>query len=63
MSAQQYREFARECLRWAEESTSEEDRRQYIDMAKAWMQAAAESENSGDRTEATPTSNDTSGKD
>jgi hypothetical protein len=42
MSSKQYREFARECLRWAEESTSEEDRRHFLDMAKAWMQAAAE---------------------
>jgi hypothetical protein len=42
MSSKQYREFARECLRWAEESASEEDRRHFMDMAKAWMQAAAE---------------------
>jgi hypothetical protein len=42
MSAQQYREFARECLRWAEETTSEEDHRHFIEMAKAWMHAAAE---------------------
>jgi hypothetical protein len=42
MSSKQYREFARECLRWAEESTSDEDRRHFIDMAKAWVHAAAE---------------------
>jgi hypothetical protein len=42
MSSKQYREFARECLRWAEESASEDDRRHFIDMAKAWMHAAAE---------------------
>ena len=42
MSSNQHHEFARECLRWAEESASEEDRRHFIDMAKAWVQAAAE---------------------
>ena len=42
MSSKQYRDFARECLRWAEESASEDDRRHFIDMAKAWMHAAAE---------------------
>jgi hypothetical protein len=42
MSSKQYREFARECLRWADESASEEDRRHFIDMAKAWVHAAAE---------------------
>jgi hypothetical protein len=35
MSSKQYHEFARECLRWADESASEEDRRHFIDMAKA----------------------------
>src|ERR1700737_2209742 len=30
MSSKQYREFARECLRWADESASEEDRRHFI---------------------------------
>jgi|tagenome__1003787_1003787.scaffolds.fasta_scaffold20935035_4 hypothetical protein len=34
MSAQQYRDFARECLRWSDESVSEEDRRHFIEMAK-----------------------------
>jgi hypothetical protein len=48
MSVLQYREFAKECLRWAEESTSEQDRRHFIDMAKAWMHAAAEVEKSRD---------------
>jgi hypothetical protein len=42
MSAKQFHEFARECMRWAEEATSEEDRRHFIEMAKAWVQAASE---------------------
>jgi hypothetical protein len=42
MSAKQFHEFARECMRWAEEATSEEDRHHFIEMAKAWIHAAAE---------------------
>ena len=42
MSAKQFHEFARECMRWAEEATSEEDRRHFIEMAKAWVHAASE---------------------
>jgi hypothetical protein len=42
MSAKQFHEFARECMRWAEEATSEEDRRAFIEMAQAWVHAAAE---------------------
>ena len=42
MSSKQYREFARECLQWAEESASEEDRRHFLDMAKLWVHAAAQ---------------------
>jgi hypothetical protein len=51
MSSKQYREFARECLRWAEESTSEEDCRHFIDMAKAWVHAAAELRDPNDHSE------------
>jgi len=42
MSAKQFRDFARECMQWAEEASSEGDRRHFIEMAKAWMHAAAE---------------------
>ncbi len=49
MSSQQYREFAKECLQWAEESTSEQDRCHFVEMAKAWMHAAAELESSSQR--------------
>jgi hypothetical protein len=54
MSSKQYREFARECLRWAEESASEEDRRHFVEMAKAWIRAAAELRELSDHTEASP---------
>ena len=55
MSSKQYREFARECLRWAEESTSDEDRRHFIDMAKAWVHAAAELRELSQEPESSPT--------
>jgi hypothetical protein len=42
MSGKEFRELARECMRWAEETSSEEDRRHFIEMAKAWVHAAAE---------------------
>jgi NAD-dependent oxidoreductase involved in siderophore biosynthesis len=42
MSSKQYREFARECMLWAEESTSEQDRQHFLEMAKAWNHAAVE---------------------
>ncbi len=54
MSSKQYREFARECLRWADESTSEEDRRHFIDMARAWVQAATELRELSHHAEAPP---------
>jgi hypothetical protein len=54
MSVKQFREFARECMRWADESASEEDRRHFIDMAKAWVQAAAELRELSQRPEPPP---------
>ena len=54
MSAKQFREFARECMRWAEEANSEEDRRHYVEMAKAWFHAAAELRDVRHDTEVSP---------
>jgi hypothetical protein len=42
MSSKAYREFARECVRWADEAASDEDRQHFLAMAKAWIRAAAE---------------------
>jgi hypothetical protein len=42
MSSKQFREFARECMQWAEEASSEQDRLHFLEMAKAWIHAAAE---------------------
>lgn len=39
-TAKEYREFAIECLRWATEVESEEDKQAFLDMARDWMLAA-----------------------
>jgi hypothetical protein len=39
-SAEQYREFASECLQWAATAKDEEQRRSLLDLAKTWNQAA-----------------------
>jgi hypothetical protein len=39
-SAKEYREFAAECLRWATEVESEDDRQAFLDLARDWTLAA-----------------------
>jgi hypothetical protein len=39
-TAKEYREFAAECLRWATEVDSEQDRQSFLDMARDWTLAA-----------------------
>jgi hypothetical protein len=34
-----YRQFAEECLRWADEADSEQHRELFLSMARAWTQA------------------------
>jgi hypothetical protein len=41
MSKNQYREFARECMQWAEEAANEADRQHFLEMARAWINAAS----------------------
>ena len=36
----EYRAFARECYRWAEQASSEDDRAAFLLLARHWMQAA-----------------------
>jgi hypothetical protein len=38
--AEEYRLYARECLRWACETDNEEDRQALLEMAKVWTQLA-----------------------
>jgi hypothetical protein len=39
-TATEYRDFAAECLRWATEVDSEDDRKSFLDMARDWTLAA-----------------------
>jgi hypothetical protein len=41
MSAKEYREYADECLAWAKKATTDKERRDFLKMAEAWLQAAA----------------------
>lgn len=36
----EYREFAKECVRWAVRAKTEADRAAFLDMARAWTLAA-----------------------
>jgi hypothetical protein len=35
-----YRQYAQECVRWAAEAASQEDRETFLQMAKAWTRIA-----------------------
>ena len=39
-SATEFRQFAEECLRSAEQARTEQERKAFLDMARAWTQAA-----------------------
>lgn len=43
-SPDEFRAFARECLRWAEETSDEKHREVLLDLAKQWMHAALQTE-------------------
>jgi hypothetical protein len=45
-TADEYRQFANECLRWATEVESENDRQAFLDMARDWKLAAMRVEGS-----------------
>jgi hypothetical protein len=40
MSAKEFREYADECLGWAKTAKSDKDRRNFLQMAQAWLEAA-----------------------
>jgi hypothetical protein len=44
LSAKEYRDFARQCLRWAAQSKREEHKNMMLQMADHWMQTAQELE-------------------
>ena len=40
LTPDEYRSFARECYKWAEQASSEDDRSSFLLLARHWMQAA-----------------------
>jgi hypothetical protein len=36
----QYKQYAKECVRWAAEASTEEDRKAFLDLARDWTLAA-----------------------
>jgi hypothetical protein len=40
ITSSQYRQFARECTKWAVETETEEDRKSFLTLAKDWTFAA-----------------------
>ena len=39
--AKEYRDFAEECLKWAQETKDDAQREVFLEMANSWVQAAA----------------------
>jgi hypothetical protein len=39
-SAEQFREYAEECLSWAKTARSDRERETFLQMARTWMEAA-----------------------
>ena len=44
MSAKEYRDHATECMGWAKTARSDQERVTFLEMAKAWIQAAVVAE-------------------
>jgi hypothetical protein len=39
-TADEFTEYAKECLRWADEAATEDERQSFLDMARDWTLAA-----------------------
>lgn len=39
-TAKEYRQFAEECFRWADEAKTEQDRTAFLELARVWTLAA-----------------------
>ena len=37
----EYRKYARDCLRWANRALTEEQRKQFLSLAREWQEAAS----------------------
>ena len=46
-TADEYRQFAEECLRWAGTAKTEEEKKAFLDMAETWTKAAAAKRTNG----------------
>jgi hypothetical protein len=44
-TADEYRQFAEDCLRWVRAAKGEEERKAFLDMARTWTKAAAKPTN------------------
>jgi hypothetical protein len=40
-TADEYRQFAEECLRWADKAKTAKEKKAFLDMAQTWIKAAA----------------------
>jgi hypothetical protein len=40
-TANEYRQFAEECLRWAQAAKTQNERKAFLDMAEIWVKASA----------------------
>jgi hypothetical protein len=46
-TADEYRRFAEDCLRWARAAKDEAERKAFLDMARTWTKAAAAKSTNG----------------
>jgi hypothetical protein len=46
-TAAEYRKFAEECLRWADNAKTAEEKKTFLDMAEIWVKAARAKETNG----------------
>jgi hypothetical protein len=49
-TADEYRQFAEECFRWARDAKTDADRKAFLDIARAWTQAAPRGNGEADPT-------------
>ena len=60
MSSKEYREFADECMRWAKTARNDREKRIFLQMAEAWLNAAVRADRREQR-EATASKQQSSG--
>jgi hypothetical protein len=42
--SKEFRQNAQDCLQWARDAKTDEERKAFVDMARTWMQAATKAE-------------------